>query len=137
MLICSALYVASLSVYAFLITAMLFGSAVYFYKRSQLLSGEILRRAGRADVEFHSAFGHLLGGFKEVKLNAARGVDLLDNYLVRLSGMAHRYRVNSARRFNAGANITNIFFYLLMGTLVFGLPDNLESSQIAAKVITS
>jgi putative ATP-binding cassette transporter len=135
MLLCSALYVASLSIYAFLITAALFGSAVYFYRQSQLHSATILRRAGMADMEFYSAFSHLLGGFKEVKLNTARSADLYDNYLVRRSEMAHRYRVESARRFNNGANITNVFFYLLMGTLVFGLPDNLETSQIAAKVI--
>ncbi|MFO1074507.1 MAG: cyclic peptide export ABC transporter [Geminicoccaceae bacterium] len=135
MLLCSALYVASLSLSAFLITALLFGSAVYFYKRSQVLSGDILRRAAQADVEFYGAFGHLLGGFKEVKLSTARGQDLHENYLVRRSAASHRYRVDSARRFNAGANVTNIFFYILIGTLVFGLPDNLETSQIAAKVI--
>lgn len=135
MLLFSALYIASLSLYAFVITIALFGSAVYFYKQSQLRSADILREAVRADAAFYGTFGHLLNGFKEVKLSTARAGDLFDNFLVQQSARAHKYRVASARRFNAGANVTNIFFYLLMGALVFGLPNNLETSEIAAKVI--
>ncbi len=135
MLIFSALYVASLSIYAFLITLALFGSAVYFYKQSQRLSGEILRQAGLAEIEFYATLRHLLGGFKDVKLNTARGDDLYRNYLSKRSVISRYYKIESARRFHAGANVTNIFFYALMGTLVFGLPENLESAQVAAKVI--
>ncbi|WP_108662005.1 cyclic peptide export ABC transporter [Acuticoccus kandeliae] len=135
MLCFSAFYVATLSLLAFAITIVLFGSAVYFYKRSQERSADILRSAAQADTQFYNAFLNLLNGFKEVKISTARGDDLQENYIATLSEATHHHRVASAQRFNAGANITNFFFYLLMGVLVFGLPQNEDSAEVAAKVI--
>lgn len=135
MLCFSAFYVATLSLLAFAITITLFGCAVYFYKRSQEQSADILRRATQADTDFYNAFSNLLNGFKEVKLSTSRASDLQDNYITTLSAETSVQRVASAKRFNAGANVTNFFFYLLMGVLVFGLPQNEDSAEVAAKVI--
>lgn len=135
MLIFSALYIAYLSLLAFLITLVLFGAAIYFYKRSQETSGDLWRRATESEGRFHDGLGHLLDGFKEVKMNSRRGDELLLDHIAERSREAEALKIQSGRRFNAGANITNIFFYLLMGTMVFGLPQNIESASVAAKVI--
>lgn len=137
MLVFSALYVAFLSQTAFLVVVMLFGSAIYFFRQSQRSSAGILRGAIQADSAFYDALAHLLGGIKEVKLSTARGADLQNNYLVPRSAIARELRVSSSRRFNAGTNVTNLFFYLLLGILVFVFPHNVETSQIAAKVIST
>lgn len=135
MLIFSTLYVAYLSLVAFAITLVLFGTAIYFYKRSQESSAELWRRATEAENGFNQGLGHLLGGFKEVKMNSQRGDDLLLGNIAIRSREAEALKIQSGRRFNAGANVTNLFFYLLMGTMVFALPQNVESAGIAAKVI--
>jgi len=135
MLIFSTLYVAYLSLVAFAITMVLFGAAIYFYKRSQESSGELWRRATEAEARYNEGLGHLLGGFKEVKMHSRRGDDLLLGNIAVRSQEAEALKIQSGRRFNAGANVTNLFFYLLMGTMVFALPQNVESADIAAKVI--
>ena len=137
MLLFSALYVAFLSITAFLVVISLFGSAIYFFRRSQRLSAGIVRRAIAADTAFYRALGHLLGGIKEVKLSAARASDLQHNYLVPRSAIARELKVSATQRFNAGTNVTNVFFYLLLGILVFVFPENVETSRIAAKVIST
>lgn len=135
MLTFSALYIAYLSLLAFGITLVLFGSAVYFYKRSQQTSAMLWRRALDSEAEFNRGLGHLLDGFKEVKMDSRRREDLIENHLADRSRMSEALKIESSRRFNSGTNITNLFFYLLMGTMVFALPQNVDSGQTAAKVI--
>jgi len=135
MLMVSALYVAYLSLLAFAITMVLFGAAVYFYKRSQETSADLWRQATEAEGRFNDGLGHLLSGFKEVKISSRRADDLVYNYIRIRSSESELLKIQSGRRFNAGSNVTNIFFYLLMGTMVFILPQNVESAGIAAKVI--
>lgn len=135
MLTFSALYIAYLSLLAFGITVVLFGSAVYFYKRSQQTSAMLWRRALDSEAEFNRGLGHLLDGFKEVKMDSRRREDLIENHLADRSRLSEALKIESSRRFNAGTNITNLFFYLLMGTMVFALPQNVDSAETAAKVI--
>ncbi len=135
MLIFSALYVAYLSLVAFGITLVLFGSAIYFYKRSQETSAELWRQATDAEARFNDGLQHLLSGFKEVKISSRRSDDLVLGHIHERARQSEELKVQSGRRFNAGANVTNLFFYLLMGTMVFILPQNDETAGIAAKVI--
>jgi len=79
MLTAAALYVAYLSYAAFAVTIVIVGAAIYFYKRSQATSRPAWQDATRAEEGFFKALGHLLGGFKETKMNFARGDDLLNH----------------------------------------------------------
>lgn len=135
MLIFSALYIAYLSLFAFAVTLGLFGTAIYVYRLSQRDSAELWRQANEAEAGFHDGLGHLLDGFKEVKMSTRRSDDLLVNHLVIQSQAAEELKTESGRRFNKGSNITNLFFYMLLGTLVFLLPQNAESAEVATKVI--
>jgi len=135
MLTAAALYVAYLSYAAFAVTIVIVGAAIYFYKRSQATSRPAWQDATRAEEGFFKALGHLLGGFKETKMNFARGDDLLNNYIVPASRNVAELKIEADRRFNAGGRVTTVFFHTLIGIMVFALPNYLESGPVSGRIV--
>ena len=133
-LILSALYIASLSVLAFVVVVGLFAATTYLYRVSQRKAPAQLADARRAEATFFATFNHLLGGFKEVKMSAARADDLAANYLAQQSLEIERRKIEAVNRLNAGLNIAHSSFYLLLAAVVFALPQYLDSVETVMKM---
>lgn len=132
----SALYIGYLSVVAFGVTMAFLAGAVYFYRRSYIEAEALMRKAGISETAFHNSFENILSGFKEVKLNARRSEDLFENYIIPRSERVEELRVDSGRSFNYGQSTSDLFFFALMGTIVFALPVYLPDLSIPAKIVT-
>jgi putative ATP-binding cassette transporter len=135
-LIASAIYVAYLSLLAFFVTIVLLVAAAYFYWRSYKDAERLWKAATDSEMGFRESLEHLLDGFKEVKLNAGRSEDLFRNHIVVRSGDVEKLRVQSGKGFNRGQSISDIFFYALMGAMVFAVPYYISNASIPAKIIT-
>lgn len=135
-LIVSAIYIGYLSPTAFAVTMVFLAGAVYFYRRSYADAENLWRRASAGEAAFHKSFEHLLGGFKEVKLNSSRSEDLYANYIVARSELVEDLRIRSGKRFNHGQSISDVFFYALMGAMVFAIPHYVTDLSVPGKIIT-
>lgn len=133
-LILSALYIASLSALAFVVVVGLFAATTYLYRVSQRKAPAQLSDARRAEATFFATFNHLLGGFKEVKMSAARADDLAANYLAQQSLEIERRKIEAVNRLNAGLNIAHSSFYLMLAAVVFALPQYLDSVETVMKM---
>ena len=133
-LILAALYIATLSILAFVVIATLFGATTYLYRVSQRHNAGHLLHAREAESRFFETFNHLLGGFKEVKMNAARGADLAENYLAVQSEETERRKIEAMIRMNNGLIIAHTSFYLMLASVVFALPQYLDSTETVMKM---
>src|SRR5262249_17082528 len=133
-LIFAAVYIATLSLLAFVVVVVLFAATTYLYRFSQPTSPTQLLDARQAEAAFFATFDHLLRGFKEVKMSAARGDDLEMNHLAVLSRETERRKVTAMNRLNDGLNIAHTSFYLLLASVVFALPQHVGSSQTVMKM---
>lgn len=133
-LVLTALYIATLSSLAFVVIVVLFSATTYLYLVSQRASGAHLNYARDAEARFFETFNHLLGGFKEVKMSSARGDDLEVNYLVAQSLETESRKIDAINRLNSGLNIAHTSFYVLLASVVFALPQHLDSTQTVMKV---
>jgi len=133
-LVLTALYIATLSRLAFVVIVVLFGATTYLYLLSQRASGAHLLRAREAESRFFETFNHLLGGFKEVKMSSARGDDLETNYLAAQSLETELRKIDAMNRLNSGLNIAHVSFYLLLASVVFALPQHLDSTETVMKM---
>lgn len=131
----AAVYIAYLSLLAFAVVVTLFAATVYFYRISQRTIRENLTRAAEAEATYFETFNHLLAGFKEVKMNAARGDDLERTVLTAQSRETFALRIEATRRMNVGLNISYASFYLLLATVALVLPQYVPTSQLAMKLI--
>lgn len=134
MLIFSSLYVATLSPFAFIIVLTLVACAVYFYKRGQQISGDLMRRASETETNFFDMLQHQLDGFKEVKICHRRSDDLYWNYIAVESEVTKELKLRSSLTFNRSANTTHIFFYILLAFVVFVLPQHVTDKSIIEKI---
>jgi putative ATP-binding cassette transporter len=130
----AALYIATLSLLAFVVVAVLFAVTTSLYRWSQRTSPGRLLAARQAEAAFFETFDHLLSGFKEVKISAARGDDLEVNYLAARSRETERRKVEAMRRLNQGLSLAHTSFYLLLAAVVFVLPRFVDSTPTVMKM---
>jgi putative ATP-binding cassette transporter len=116
-----ALYLAYLSIPAFLLGVLLAGGAGYVYWKRSHEAFDDLRKASLGEYDFFNALSDMLDGFKSVKLHRARSGDLLAR-TGQISHVVKGLKVDVMTRF---ANL-NVFgqssFYLVVAAMVFVLP---------------
>ena len=134
-LMLASVYIALLSFLSFVVVCSLLFAWVYFFRLSQRNSREVMVQAHAAESRFFALLAHLLYGFKEVKLHTPRGDDLERVYLGEASRSAETSKVLAARQLNGGLKVSFSIFYLLLGTAVFALPQYLDDTQAAMKVV--
>lgn len=130
----SGLYIATLSPFAFIIVIILAGCAVYFYKRGQQVSDDLMRRASDTEANFFNILQDQLDGFKEVKACHKRSDDLYWNHGAIESEVSKDLKLNSSIISNRSANTTHAFFYILLAFIVFVLPQHVTDKGIVGKV---
>jgi putative ATP-binding cassette transporter len=134
-LIGAAVYIAALSLLSFVVVAALLGGWAYAYWLSGRNARDGMVVAKTAEARFFELMAHLLYGFKEVKLNAARGDDLEKVHLAAASRETEHKNILAIRQFSQGMAVSFTVFYALLGSAVFVLPQHLGDVQTAMKVV--
>lgn len=122
MLVCSFIYIGFISIratYMVVICVALCAWAIWRLNRS---ISEDLNRAIRKEDEFLSSFHELLSGFKELKMNRAKSDDLFENHLRKSSLEAKVLNTKTAIKIEDSDIYTYVFFYILLGSILFILP---------------
>ncbi|HYH08459.1 MAG TPA: cyclic peptide export ABC transporter [Thermoanaerobaculia bacterium] len=121
MLLFAFLYVAWLSPLALLIViaAVILGILYYTFHRRTLSSD--MRRLAAKDAEFVDVLSHIVDGFKEAKLNRKKN-DALFASFNDVADESERLKIHLAVRWVMEVMFSHVFFYLLVGVIVFLLP---------------
>lgn len=134
-LVFAAIYIAALSLLSFLVVGALLSAWAYVYYLSGRNARDGMVVAKTAEARFFELMAHLLYGFKEVKLNAARGDDLEKVHLAAASRDTEHKNILAVRQFGRGMAVSFTVFYTLLGSAVFVLPQHLGDVQAAMKVV--
>lgn len=122
MLIVAFLFIAYLSIPAFLLTLGAIATTVLAYRWSLQSAEPQLRRTLEMEISFFGLIEHLLHGFKELKVDGRKNRDLHDNYLRPLAKEVTDLKVETNNRFVTTTLITHSAFYGLLGVIIFILP---------------
>ena len=134
-LIFAAFYIAFISLMAFIVVATLLGAWAYFYHVSQRSARGALMEAKAAETRYFELMSHMLNGFKEIKLHQARGDNLEKVHLAIASREAEYRTVLATRQFGKGLAVSFTTFYILLGSVVFALPQHLGDVRTAMKIV--
>jgi putative ATP-binding cassette transporter len=117
----SLCYLFYLSKVAFFLTLVIVGAgvAVHTMNKQQLKSE--MERATERENEFFDVLTHLIDGFKEVKVNAARGKDLY-KHLREIAAQVATLKTKTAVRYADKYIFSQVLFYMLIGAMVFIVP---------------
>ncbi|KPA11759.1 cyclic peptide transporter [Candidatus Magnetomorum sp. HK-1] len=119
------LYILSFSIVAGVVFMSMFGIGVFYYQiYYQLLLGQIDEMNSK-ETELFDNFGHVLDGFKELKLNPEKNEDFYQNYLKPLSKKVKSLRFSIGKKY-VDINAFCLFFlhYLILGIIIYIFPLN-------------
>ena len=121
LIVFSMLYMLILSRVAFFLTVAIVGLGVlvHFKSRNELIAE--MHRSTAKENEFFDVLTDLLEGFKEMKLNQARGRDLFAE-LSQIADDVAETKTKTGVRYADYYIFTQVLFYLLIGAMVFVLP---------------
>jgi putative pyoverdin transport system ATP-binding/permease protein len=132
----TALYVAVLSLTAFVLTAVITVFMAFLHLRRAKAMGNAIHDLSLRENELFDSLRHFLDGFKEVRMNRARSDDLF----ARFTDISHD--ATTRKRFtHEQIARTFIFsqmsFYLLLGVIVFVVPRLSQTYTGSVVKITS
>ena len=121
-----AIYVAYLSIAAFVLSVAVVGSAaLLFHLRNRSIQAQ-QQEATLRERQLFDRLVDFLEGFKEVRLNSARSDDLFDD-AVEVSRTAANIKIRSQTALFKQMVTTQTALYVLLGTVVFLAPRISES----------
>ncbi len=123
MLIFSFLYIGHLSITAFFLAVIIISGGVSIYLINQKATGEDLTECLKKENEFFDGVNHLLDGFKEIKMNTAKSRDLYEGRIQQISTEACDINIRTEYRFIDNYIFAQAFFYILLATIIFLLPQ--------------
>ena len=122
MIVVCVAYLAVLSKIAFMLTAAMIMGGVAIYLRNQRLINRELQQATEKETEFFVSLGHLMDGFKELKINRAKSDDFFENHFKRICADAERVKIRTGLEYVRNFIFSQTFYYILIAVLVFLLP---------------
>jgi putative ATP-binding cassette transporter len=119
-LVCAAIYLAWLSIPAFvLLTGLCLVCAQLFLDVRRAVGGQ-MRETGKKRLEFFARITDLLSGFKEVQFSRARGRDLR-MHIEQSSDELRKMAVNSSNFMSHGSLLGDTLLFALLAAVVYGL----------------
>lgn len=137
MLVFAVLYLAWLSIPAFVIGAAFVSFAVALHFRKMRTVNSELRTAMDQENRCLDSLTDSLAGFKEIKVNSARAADMY-RYFTDQSMLAAETKIGAQAKMAAQFTLSQVMFYMLIATMVFVVPVFSESfSGTVVKVATA
>jgi putative pyoverdin transport system ATP-binding/permease protein len=122
LIFCVALYVAYLSLFAFLLAVVIVGiGATLFHAKTRQLSIE-QREAARWENRLFERLSDLLDGFKEVRLNSSRSDELLAD-ITEVSRSAANIKIRTQSETYKRMILLQGSLYTLLGAVAFVVPS--------------
>lgn len=121
MIVFSAMYIASLSRIAFVLTVLMVAVGASIYLGREQETFRYIDLSSSKEVELFDAITHTLDGFKEVRLSTRRSEGLAEHILA-VSSDLRDLKVRTDALYNGNYIFATSFFYVLIGIVTFLLP---------------
>jgi len=128
------LYIAWISLLGFFIALASVGIAVLIYLAHANNVRVDLHDTVKKEAEFFGSLDHVLGGFKEIKMNQQKSDDLFQ-YVRSICDEATRLKIKTGLKFVIDMMFSRTFSNILLGVVVFILPIlNPSNTAIVIKI---
>lgn len=129
LLLFTLIYIGWLAPVALLVTIGVVVLGLYVYVRQKHHAKNNVRQVREKEVEFFGAIGDFLRGFKELKLNRKKN-NAVNDHVADVSDVYRDLTYKTERMFVVSYLTTETFIFLLMGALVFVVPQFFDAGSI-------
>jgi len=137
MLFFCALYIAWLSLPAFLLSAGIIGLTVVYFNKKAKEAYAFLKQATHVQEQFFEKISGILSGFKEIKIHKKRN-DAYFQDVKKIARKSEDLMIQTQLKFVIGMVLAEICFYSLLASIVFLIPRfGNEYSALVPRLVTS
>jgi len=122
MLFCCLLYIFWLSPWAGMLLCFFAAFAIWLYISHRKIVSALLNKLTANEGELLDSLGHVIDGFKELKLNNDKSEAIFEE-LKELSDIAEELKVKTGIRFATDIMFSHLAAYLMIGLVIFILPQ--------------
>lgn len=137
MLIFTVLYIGTISIYSFImvVSAFVFAFSYYFFFLKYFRT--TWKKISYIETSFYSKVGHIIRGFKEMKINRKKNEGVFDDYK-KVNQEMKESRVDVFLNYNKFLIFTQALFFILLGMILFIIPHfHAEHAEDVIKVTAS
>jgi len=117
------IYIFTLSIQAGICFMFFFTLGIIYYQIHYMFLVNTIEEMAQKETRLFDNFGHLLDGFKEIKLNTAKNEDFFHNNMIPLGNAVKMLRIEIGNGFIDIARFCFVLlFYLALGSIIFILP---------------
>jgi putative pyoverdin transport system ATP-binding/permease protein len=120
-LVFSLVYMAVLSLPAFLVTLATIAVGVTIYMQHSESAQDLLRRLKEKESRLVDALDHMIDGFKEIRINQSKSNAVFGEF-TELSEAVRSLKIDTQITFLVDIMFSDVFFYSLLAIVVFILP---------------
>ncbi|MBF0397780.1 MAG: ATP-binding cassette domain-containing protein [Desulfobacterales bacterium] len=129
------IYILHLSKKAGIMFLTVFAAGIIYHRWFQPILAEKIQKSLKKEAELFEKFGHVIDGFKELKINNEKSENFSQNYLKPLDDDAKKIRIELGEMISRYDTLVYIFlFYLSLGCITFLLPDYI-SLEVKFKIV--
>ncbi len=126
MLIFILAYITYLSTMAaILLVFLIVVGVIVFQKNNKKVFAELIE-TNKAEIKYFVALTDIIDGLKEIKLNRKKSIDLFSHY-ENISSVVHKLKIKTGYLFSENTVFSQAFIYIILGAIVFVLPQLNES----------
>ena len=137
MVVFTLLYVAMISLWSFVLIGAGLGLGISYYLGFSGRFRELWQLVSVKETAFYEKLDHILKGFKEIRINRRKNEDVFRNY-EEVNNATRDHRIRTSKQYNLLLIFTQVFFYLMLGVILFVLPKfHTEHADAVTKVVTA
>lgn len=131
------IYIGVISVWSFFIVIAAIVIGLAFYLNTSRSFRLVWQKVSIKEATFIENLQHILEGFKEIKINRSKNEAVFSNYQT-VNKELKKYRIDTALSYNGLLIFSQSFFFILLGIILFILPNfHAEHSEDVIKVTTA
>ncbi|MCB0564423.1 MAG: cyclic peptide export ABC transporter [Lewinellaceae bacterium] len=130
-------YIATISLWSFGFVILGLITGMFYYIGLSNNFQAMWKRVSEEETAFFSKLAHLLQGFNEISINRRKNEDVFETY-VTVNDKISDYRIKTIKRYNITLIFLQVFFYILLGLILFALPRfHAEHSEHIIKIVAA
>lgn len=137
LIIFTLLYISTISLGSFVLIVIGIAIGVANFISHSGTFNMLWMEVSQKETEFFDKLDNILKGFKEISLNRLKNERVFNNYTA-TNNILRKKRIKTSLSYNTSMVFTQIFFYILLGVILFVLPKiHAEHEVVIVKVVTS
>ena len=122
LIVFTTLYISTISIKAFVLVTIMLSVCFLVYSSRRKIFRTMWLKLSEYETRFYEKLGHILDGFKEIKINRSKNESVLQDFAVVNEEMKD-YKTGLVQAYIRLSIFSQAFFFILLGSVIFVFPQ--------------